>query len=57
MVDLKAIEMTKEYGLTDPAFLSGRMSNETLQKINYMKTKHRSNFLLQKWSSDQYWTK
>lgn len=33
------------------------MSNEVKQKMNYMKTKHRSNLLLRKWSSDGYFFK
>ena len=31
------------------------MSNCLVQKMNYMKSKHRSNLLLRKWSADGYW--
>lgn len=33
------------------------MSNEVKQKLNYMKSKHRSNLLLRKWSADGYYFK
>ena len=33
----------------------GRMSNALIQKMNYMKSKHRSGLLLRKWSQDGYW--
>lgn len=44
-------------GLTDPEFLAGRMSNEMIQKMSYMKSKHRTNLLLRKWCQDQYFLK
>ena len=31
------------------------MSNTLVQKMNYMKSKHRSNLILRKWSQDGYW--
>ena len=31
------------------------MSNALIQKINFMKSKHRSNLLLRQWSQDGYW--
>ena len=33
------------------------MSNALTQKMAYMKTKHRSEMLLRKWSKDEYWRK
>jgi hypothetical protein len=44
-------------GLTAEVFLSGRMTNELVQKMNYMKSKHRTNILLSKWSQDGYFFK
>ena len=44
-------------GLTDPDLLTGVMSNELKQKMCFMKTKHRSNLLLRKWSNDGYFFK
>jgi hypothetical protein len=44
-------------GLTEPDFLTGRMSNELVQKMSYMKSKHRTNMLLRKWSQDNYFHK
>ena len=33
------------------------MSNEVKQKLDYMKSKHRSGLLLKNWSRDGYWCK
>lgn len=55
MIDHEAIAYAREAGLKDPVFRTGRMSNAVVQKMNYMKSKHRSNFLLRKWSQDGYW--
>lgn len=33
------------------------MSNEVKQKLDYMKSKHRSGMLLKNWSRDGYWCK
>lgn len=55
MIDHEAIAYARQAGLTDPVFKTGRMSNALVQKMNYMKSKHRSNMLLRKWSSDGYW--
>lgn len=44
-------------GLTQPDLLSGRMSNELTQKMSFMKSKHRTNLLLRKWSQDGYFFK
>lgn len=54
MIDHEAIAYAREAGLTDPVFLSGRMSTELVQKINFIKCKHRP-ILLRKWISDGYW--
>lgn len=55
MIDHEAIAYAREAGLTDPIFKTGRMSNAVVQKLNYMKSKHRSGLLLRKWSADGYW--
>ena len=55
MIDHEAIAYARESGLTDPVFKTGRMSNTLVQKMNYMKSKHRSNMILRKWSQDGYW--
>mmetsp|Transcript_25482 Transcript_25482/g.34045 ORF Transcript_25482/g.34045 Transcript_25482/m.34045 type:complete len:217 (+) Transcript_25482:481-1131(+) len=55
MIDHEAITYARESGLTDPVFKTGRMSNGLVQKMNYMKSKHRSHLLLRKWSADGYW--
>ena len=55
MIDHEAIAYARNAGLTDPVFKTGRMSNALVQKMNYMKSKHRSNLLLRKWSADGYW--
>lgn len=55
MIDHEAIAYARQSGLTDPVFKTGRMSNALVQKLNYMKSKHRSNLLLRKWSADGYW--
>ena len=51
------MKLAKEMGLTDPEFQTGKMSNELKQKMNYMKSKHRTNLLLRKWSADGYFFK
>ena len=56
-IDEEAIGYAKGAGLKDPIFHTGRLSNCTLQKLNYMKSKHRTSFLLRKWSADGYWYK
>jgi hypothetical protein len=33
------------------------MTNELVQKMNFMKSKHRSSLLLKKWSQDNYFYK
>lgn len=55
MVDHEAINYAKKAGLSDITFRTGKMSNGLIQKMDYMKSKHRSNLLLQKWSHDGYW--
>lgn len=35
--------------------LTGRMSKELLQKMYYMKARHRSDFPLSKWTYHNYW--
>ena len=55
MIDHEAIAYARKAGLTDPVFKTGKMSNQLLQKMNYMKSKHRSNLLLRKWTADGYW--
>lgn len=50
VVDEEAIAQAKQMGLTEPGFLTGVMSNELKQKMNFMKSKHRTNLLLRKWS-------
>ena len=57
IVDEDAIKEAKQMGLTAEVFLSGRMTNELVQKMNYMKSKHRTNILLSKWSQDGYFFK
>lgn len=57
VVDEEAIKSAKQMGLTDPAFLTGRMSNELVQKMCYMKSKHRTSLPLRKWSQDGYFFK
>ena len=54
-MDHEAIQYARSAGLTDPVFKTGKMSNKLLQKMNYMKSKHRSNLLLRNWSADGYW--
>ena len=44
-------------GLSEPGFLAGVMSNELKQKMSFMKSKHRTNLLLRKWSQDGYFFK
>lgn len=44
-------------GLSEPEFLAGVMSNELKQKMSFMKSKHRTNLLLRKWSQDRYFFK
>lgn len=44
-------------GLTQPDLLAGRMSLDLCQKMSYMKSKHRTNLLLRKWSQDGYFFK
>jgi uncharacterized protein YnzC (UPF0291/DUF896 family) len=56
-IDEEAIKHAKAMGLTEPEFLAGKMSNELVQKMNYMKSKHRTNLLLKKWSQDNYFYK
>lgn len=56
IVDEDAIKFAKAMGL--PAeFCTGKMSNELKQKMNYMKSKHRSSLLLRKWPADGYYFK
>lgn len=55
MIDHEAITYAREKGLTDPVFKTGKMQNGLVQKMNYMKSKHRSSLLLRKWSIDGYW--
>ena len=55
MIDHEAIAYARDSGLTDPVLKSGKMGNSLVQKMNYMKSKHRSNLLLRKWSQDGYW--
>ena len=55
MIDHEAIAYARNSGLTDPVFKQGRMPNPLVQKMNYMKSKHRSHLLLRKWSQDGYW--
>ena len=55
MIDHEAIAYARNSGLTDPVFKQGRMPNALVQKMNYMKSKHRSHLLLRKWSQDGYW--
>jgi len=57
IVDEDAIAQAKQMGLTDPELLTGKMSNEVMQKMAYMKSKHRTSFLLRKWSQDGYFHK
>ena len=37
--------------------LEGRISQATLQRINYCKCKHRTEFNLKEWSEDNYYSK
>ena len=46
LVDHEAIAYAKKAGITDESLLSGTMSNGLIQKMNYMKSKHRSGLLL-----------
>ena len=55
MIDHEAIAYARQAGLVDPIFKTGKMSSQLIQKMNYMKSKHRSNLLLRKWSQDGYW--
>lgn len=57
MIDHEAIAYARQAGLTDPVFKTGKMPNDVVQKMNYMKSKHRSNLLLRQWSADGYWQK
>ena len=57
MIDHEAIAYARQSGLTDPVFKTGKMSNPVVQKMNYMKSKHRSNLILRQWSADGYWQK
>ena len=57
MIDHDAIAYARQAGLTDPVFKTGKMSNPVVQKMNYMKSKHRSNLILRQWSEDGYWQK
>ena len=54
VVDQQAIEECKNFGLynLDPCFRTGKMSQELKQKMGYMKSKHRTDMLLRKWSQD-----
>ena len=54
VVDQQAIEECKKFGLynLDPCFRTGKMSHELKQKMGYMKSKHRTDMLLRKWSQD-----
>ena len=57
VVDEQAIKEAKAMGLTGSDFLGGKMTNELVQKMNFMKSKHRSSLLLKKWSQDNYFYK
>ena len=57
VIDNEAIRYAQKSGLTAQHLLTGKMSNEVKQKLDYMKSKHRSGLLLKNWSRDGYWCK
>lgn len=53
----KIKQIREEYQMTDERFLKGRMSSRLTQWVDYLKSKHRTDTLLEKWFTEKYYSK